>query len=741
MILLASSLALLGGQGPDDDFAAHVRPVLERHCLECHAGEDPSGDLDLACFRTAEDALASGDWRRVRRMLAEGRMPPAIVAERPTDVEVAQVLAWIERNGAAGPALDSGGDVTLRRLNRFEFQNAVLDLFGIAYPAAELLPADGVGHGFDVVGETLSMPPVLFEQLFEAAEAIAHAALPPAGAAEHPAHRIGASRLDTSEGNRFVERADRVVLSSNSRTTAYLPIELGGEYLVRVQACEQHAGPEPARMDVLVDRDPIRRFDVTAAPDEPATHEVRVRLAPGEHAFAAAFVNDYYRPEAEDPADRDRNLHVSWIEVVGPVDVPRVTPFELLFRPRERPVEEVVAEVARLAWRGRADDADVEALLGLTGADEPDDERLRAALTAILASPRFLFRPEPPPAAGTSRALTPEELATRLAAFLWSSVPDRRLLDAGEALLDPRGLRAEVERMLRDARASRLATAFAAQWLQLSRLEQSSPDPSLFPSFDEDLRTAMRLETELFFEAILREGRRVSELVAADFTFVNERLARHYGFPGVTGSEMRRVPVPSHERDERGGLLGHAGLLTATSNPTRTSPVLRGKWVLEALLATPPLPPPPGVGVLDESAAARAAPLRERLELHRADPGCAACHAPMDGLGFALENYDAVGAWRARDGELPIDAAGTLADGRTVDGPGGLARHLLRDDALLRGLLTHLATFALGRGLVARDRAALDALVLELGPDPVLADVLAGIVALDAFRRRYGETP
>ncbi len=758
VVLLA--LPPLPAARAEDGFTETVLPFLQRHCVECHSGEDPAGELDLDRLRSREDARAArSTWRRVHAELRWDEMPPAFVEERPSEEERRAVQEWIRATFQEAPSDEGlapteptaedespahrGRAVTLRRLNRFEFENAVLDLCGVAIDAAELLPPDQIGLGFDVIGETLSMPPLLFERLFEAAEQVAAVALPPAGESGRPKQRILAADLEQRGGSRYDERHERVWMYAPSRVAIPFSTARAGTYALRVASAEQHAGPEHARLALTVDdrkHAEVRvEADLAKGLETLQTDEILVQLEPGKHTFAADFVNDYYRPEDPDPANRDRNVAVAWLELEGPLDAPLRTPFQERYLTAGRSAEQVLQELAPLFWRGSASARDVRGLLNLSAADDPLEERVRVALIALLASPRFLFRVEPAPGDGERRPLHGHELATRLSAYLWSSVPDAELLSLGDALQEPDTLAREVRRMLRDARASRLPRGFALAWLQLKRLEVSSPDPLLFPAFDADLREAMQRESTLFFEAVLREGRPISELLEADFTFANEALAKHYGLPGVRGDAMQRVPVPASLRGRRGGLLGQASVLTATSNPNRTSPVLRGKWVLEALLATPPPAPPPGVDSLEEDGSAvLAATLRERLEEHRANPKCATCHAPMDALGFALEPYDAVGAWRESDGRNPIDASAELPSGKRIDGPSDLVAHLLQDGRLLRGLLHHLATYALGRGLDARDRQELDALAVELGPDPALDEVIAGITRLDPFRHRYG---
>lgn len=744
LVLVATAQA---GLESSDPFAEQVRPLLERRCTPCHETEDPAGDLDLERFRTLADAVAEPLlWRAVSARMAAGEMPPALVRERPTAQELATVTAWVEvafGPPAAGTSPPSSGRTTLRRLNRLELRHALQDLFGVDTPTAELLPADGVSHGFDVIGDALSLSPILLEKCFDLAEAVAAEAVPREANVGENARRVVALDLTLGENNDYAEWSESVNLYSNGQVTATFDVARGGEYLVRVAAAAQQAGPDPARLQLSMDGDRLDRHDVLAPVRSPEVYESRVRLRPGERVIAAAFVNDYYDEDSPDRERRDRNLFVSWLELVGPIGVDARTPFEArwLEGEGEWSAHGVLTSVAPLVWRGPVAAELVDELEKLAPEGSSERDKLRAALIGLMASPRFLFRVEPEPASGP-RPLEPHELATRLAAFLWASVPDETGLQRAVRgdLVTNAGLDSEVARMLDDPRASRLARGFARSWLQLGRLEASQPDPRRFPDFDDELREAMFAETELFFEAVLREERPISTLIVADFTFANGRLAEHYGIIGVEGTTLRRVPVPAHLRARRGGLLGQASVLTASSFPARSSPVLRGKWVLEALLATPPPPPPPGVGTLAEAGEAiTAATVRERLEQHRRDPACAACHAPMDGLGFALENFDATGGWRDRDGDTPIDTRAELPGTAPFEGLEGLRHELLSRTEFRDGLARHLLVYALGRGLAPADEADLRATLAGLPRDPTLRELIQSITSMESFLTRFPE--
>jgi hypothetical protein len=569
--------------------------------------------------------------------------------------------------------------------------------------------------------------------------------LPDPGEEILQSRRFAAEELELSNPDYYNEHFKTVHMYSNGSAAAQINIERSGQYLVRVLTGAQQAGDQLAKLRISIDNKLVEVIEVEAGLRDPAERDIRVGLLVGSHSVAASFINDYYDPDHPDPNRRDRNLGIEWLELIGPLDAPTSTPFQSRFVDAEGGAKSprgVLQAIAALAWRNPVEAETIDALLQVADSEADDNERLRSALTAILTSPRFLFRVEPEPK-DSWRPLDGYELATRLAAFLWNSVPDEELLDmaASGKLLSSSGLELQVRRMLRDARASRLSRGFANQWLQLGRLSDSYPDAARFPDFDENLRESMRRESELFFEAILRENRPVDELLSAEFTFVNEALAKHYGILGVTGQGMQRVLLSASLAERRCGVLGQAGLLTATSHPTRTSPVKRGKWVMESLLGTPPPPPPPGVDALDESHnATKSSSIRQRLAAHRANPECASCHDSMDGLGLALENFNAVGLWRVSDGDFAIDARAQLPTGPAFEGPAGLRDRLLGDGSFHRGLSRHLMTYALGRGLADHDEDELEELIRGLPSDVSLSQLIHALVLTDAFKQHHRES-
>jgi len=693
-------------------YRERVFPFLDRYCLPCHESEDPEGDLDLTGFLELDDLLAApGTWREVARRLSTGEMPPEKSPRQPDRHTSQAVARWIDRQLGEAAPLTSGERVSLRRLNRLEYRNSVRDLLGFDHAPAASFPSDEVAHGFDNVAEAQSVSPLLFERYLEAARAIAARAIVDEDPDDPPVRRFGGRELSgVIEGK--ANEGEVIGFYSSGAVAPAVRLPRAGDYLIRVEASADQAGPEKARMQISLDGKRMARIDVKGDRGDMAFYQRRIRASAGPHVVRVAFINDYYRPDDPDRANRDRNLYVRTVEVVGPVDQREDMPAShsriLLASPDGEDwsgaSRSVLEPLVRRAWRREPQEADLERLEALVhaareqGANFPG--AIRLALAAILAHPGFLFRRE------DAVATDDFQLASRLSYFLWSSMPDDRLLELAGA----GGLRQvigdEARRMLQDPRAGALVDGFADQWLELRRLGISAPDGKLFPAFDEELRASMRTETQMLFEHVMSEDLDVRELLGAEYSFLDERLARHYDIEGVRGDRFRKVALPD---GRRGGLLGQASILTLTSYPTRTSPVKRGKWILQQLLGEPPPSPPPGVPDLDESdEARREMTLRERMEAHRENPDCAACHAKMDPLGFSLEHYDAIGVWRDREGAHEIDCSGELPDGRRVDGAGDLRALLMEDPAFPRTLAEKLLVYALGRGLDDEDRSSID---------------------------------
>ena len=765
-----------GAAGPDP--AATYRAVLDRYCVTCHNGRLRTAGLELD-RADLSDVSGHGElWEKVVLKLRGRDMPPQ-PRPRPAGAVYDGFAAWLETAlDEAAAAAPRPGRPALHRLNRTEYANAVRDLLALDVDVTTLLPPDDSTHGFDNIADALGVSPLLLESYVVAARkisrlAVANPAIPPSAETYVGAHD---ETQDTHrDGMPFGTRG-------GLRVEHHFPVD--GEYEVRVrlersQRDDVRGLHEPHDLELAVDGRRVRLFALDGGPhmyrqlvydgETPALtaddHLVlRIPVRAGPHAVTATFpVKSFGVSESlSRPLLRSYpspNLvaglpAVSRIIVTGPLaaagrgDTPARRRI-FTCRPdgadgEAACAEAIVAALARRAYRGLATPADVRELLGFYAAGRARggfEAGIEAALWRLLASPKFIFRFEFDPPDARPRAayrLGDLELASRLSFFLWSSIPDEQLLAVAErgGLRSPGGLERQVRRMLAHPRAAALVDNFAGQWLYLRNLEHVVPEPRRFRNFDNNLRRAFRRETELLFESIVAEDRSVLALLDADYTFVNERLARHYGIPGVRGSHFRRVTV----RDERRrGLLGHGSILTVTSYANRTSPVLRGKWVLENLLGSPPPPPPADVPELPEDEGpGQALTMRELLAAHRANPVCASCHAKMDPIGFGLENFDAVGAWRQSEGGVPIDASGTLPSGVGFAGPAELRAALLaRPATFVRTLTTRLATYALGRGLTHHDAPAVRAIMAAAADSGyTFSSLVLGIVESVPFRMR-----
>lgn len=736
-------------------FEKTVQPFLKSNCLLCHNAKLKVGGLSLDGYANARAALQNREiWEKVIQKLRTGQMPPK-GRPVPEAEQVASVTHWFELEFARmdRSLKPDPGRVTARRLNRVEYNNTVRDLTGVDFKPAADFPPDDSGYGFDNIGDVLSLSPVLMEKYLAAAEKIARQAIvadpPPKPTREKIEHTPVAPEDSPAR----------------DLTRKYqFPVE--GDYILR--------GAVGGRREALIislwlDGHQIQSAPVTTVDEAPRFGEVRVHVTAGEHELKATIAHDDSRqdapadPDEEKPKDKKkkpgRDPYVDRFEIAGPYnphDRPLTESHKRIFicghaNGQHRPAcaRLIVAALARRAYRRPVASEEVDGLTRFVSMAQQQgdsfEQGVRVALEAVLVSPHFLFRIESdrdPNDEATSHRVDDYELASRLSYFLWSTMPDEELfrLAAARKLRKPEVLSAQVRRMLLDAKSSALVDNFAGQWLELRNLDSFKPDPERFPEFDEDLRNAMRQETRLFFEAVIHEDRSILDFIDGKYTFLNERLAKYYGIPGVAGKEFRRVALSG---DERSGVLTQASVLMVSSYPTRTSPVLRGKWILENFLNDPPPPPPPGVPNLNEAAIGTTASLRQQLEQHRANPACAVCHTRMDPLGLGLENYDAVGRWRTKDGKFDIDSTGTLPGGRTFRSPAELKEILKSDrDAFAQCLAEKMLTYALGRGLERYDRPAVNLICRRLAAsDYRFSRLVLGIVQSPAFEMRHGEAP
>ncbi len=630
-------------------------------------------------------------------------LPQTLAANGKQPVVAASTATVAAANTSAGDV----GRVVLHRLNRVEYNNTVRDLLGTKLRPADDFPADDHGYGFDNIAAVLSLPPTLFEMYDRAAEQLAREALLPLSSAK----RILDVEAETLHGPGAAGDGAFIV-SSNGSLTAKVELPRSGRYRLVVRLWGMQAGPDVVRAALGIRGGTRREFEVPNSSDHPAEHEFVLQAPGGEQQVEVSFLNDFYQPENK----LDRNLAVDWVHVEGPLDEPLSMRSQLFIcdpRTHGAPcVKKILSEFALRAWRRPASAEALQRLVDLprrtVASSTGTTEALELGLRSILTSPRFLYRIElNEHRADTSvQRLDGYSLASRLSYFLWSSMPDQRLLKlaASGAIHEPAVVDAEVRRMLKDERSQALIDNFAGQWLYLRALDDHEVDRHLFPNFDPELRTALTGEVRRFFADFVHEDRDLTTLLTAKFTYLNDRLAQYYGIAGLKlGSELTRVELNGNER---GGLLRMGAILAVTSMPNRTSPVKRGKWVLGQLLCAEPPPPPPGIPSLDEKKLSNGS-LRELMAAHRANQRCRSCHLTMDPIGLALENYDAVGHYRERDAGGVIDASGQLPDGTQLSNTSDLVSHLAAAPAFARCLERQLLTYALGRGLDARDRPQL----------------------------------
>jgi mono/diheme cytochrome c family protein len=770
---------------PGDQNLGAFEGMLTQYCVTCHNErlQMPAGAplvLDVATL--ADPGADAETWERVVRKLGVGAMPPA-GSPTPGEAELDRFRSVLAAHlDASASQRRNPGRYVLHRLNRTEYANAIRDLLGVEVDVTDLLPSDGGDFGFDNIATALTTSPLLLERYLTAALRVADLAVGDAAAetdkTTYPINKV-VTQDHHVEGLPLGTRGGQLV-------THTFPVD--GEYVFSGRlldtVAEGLSGLEghdrPHTFVVTLDGRTVFSSEIGGMEDHNAQKvnaqvprdeidvrmmSPRIHVTAGAHEVGFTWVErpearqDVWQPvlratlEAHNPAGLPR-LEFGAIE--GPYNATGVSDSPSRARifscqPATAADEascatEIVSTVARRAFRRPVSDADLDAPMTFyrdarAGGGDFDDG-IRAGLARILASPSFLFRAELDPAdlpPGTPNQVTDIELASRLSFFLWSSIPDDELLDLAIAgrLREPGVLETQVRRMIADQRADAMMEAFTGQWLQLRNLDKVTPDLLMFPDFDDNVRQAFRRETELLFTSVVRENRSVLDLLDADYTFVNERLARHYGIEGVYGSRFRRVPVTDPNRR---GLLGHASILSLTSVANRTSPVLRGKYVIANLLNTPPLPPPANVPELEASAdAERPTTVREQLEKHRANPVCASCHRNIDPIGFALENFDAVGQWRDETVEgLPIDSAGMLTDGTQVDGPAALREAMLaRPEVFVGTVAEKMLIYALGRGLEPVDMPVVRSVVDRAAVrDYAMQSMILGIVESDPFQMR-----
>jgi mono/diheme cytochrome c family protein len=762
VVSLLTSALPLAAQTPSDLQNIAI-PFMTTHCFSCHGPEKKRADLVLHVYKDEASILKDRKkWQTILHMVANNEMPPEGRA-RPKAEEIEAftkaVHGIFERHDrAAGP---DPGRVTMRRLNRTEYNNTIRDLVGVDFQAAEDFPTDDVGFGFDNIGDVLTISPLHMERYLAAAENIMSKAIV-AGKPAPPPVKTAQGRFLEPGGNHPQPRP----LVKGALNTPY-NITQGGDFKVIVRAFARQAGDEPVKFALLAGSNELKQFEIRSSEKKPLPYEAAVTLPKGPVRIYVQLLNPFTTADK-----KDRALMVEHIQLIGPMDTRPDSHRALLAcdpgLDEAAKTRHVLKRFADRAYRRPATTDEVERLVKFVEFAQKRGDSWEAgvalAMQAVLVSPKFLFRVELDPRSNAKgpQPLDEHQLASRLSYFLWNSMPDDELFElAGKKALNA-NLDAQVARMLKDPKAASFVESFFVQWLQLQPLRLSSPDAMVFPDFNEKLRGDMLKETALFFKTIVAEDRSVLEIIDTDWSFVNERLARHYGIIDTNGNRpgpkplVKGKPDPSYkpgqpikgeafvkvkfQQGQRGGVLTQASVLTVTSNPTRTSPVKRGRWVLEQILGTPPPPPPPNVPELDEKKQTTGS-LRQRMEQHRQNVACAGCHARMDPIGFAFENFDGIGKFRTKDGEFPIDPSGVLPNGQSFQGPQELKRILLGKKELFTRCLTEkMLTYALGRGLEYYDRPAIDRIVAALPKSEFrFSTLIAEVAKSDPFRMRRGQ--
>ena len=786
-----------------------ARAMLDRYCVTCHNERTRTAELTLDTLDIARVGEAQSTWEHVIRRLTASAMPPA-GRPRPDAATIQAFVAWLEDElDSAGLAQPDPGRPVIHRLNRVEYGNAVRDLLDIQVDVNTLLPADDEEHGFDNIADVLSISPTLFERYLTAAQRISRLAVGYQGLRPVAETYAVHGALDQNEATSL-----DLPLGSRGGVAIEHHFPVDGDYLIRVTLRKQEYGyargmGRPHELDLRLDGARLTSFTVGRAWEHgqlpPMGYagkfeqvydgnsfpeweryalnadrglEIRTTVTGGRHQVGVTFDRRSAVPEGILPLPVDRSSYsygqdemqdgnpaVSGIEIVGPYEASGATTLpsrsRLFVCQPPAPADEracageIFSTLARRAYRRPTVATDIEMLLNFYDEGRAEgnfDDGIQLALERLLVDPEFLFRIENDPddlSSGEIYRISDLELASRLSFFLWSSIPDDELLTLAERdqLSNPAMLDQQVQRLLEDPRSRALTENFGGQWLQLRKLRNAVPDTATYTVFDENLREAMRRETELFLDAELRADQPLVNLLRADYTFANDRLARHYGIPDVYGPHFRRVNYPDNTR---GGLLGHASILTITSYANRTSPVVRGKWLLENILGAPPPPPPPDVPSLPSVGAAGVAEtMRERLAQHRTNAICASCHNTIDPLGFALESYDAIGRFRTTDGggtpfdtTIPIDPSGTLVDGTEVRGLNGLRDVVLnRQDRFIQTIAEKLLTYALGRTLDGSDMPVIRQIVRKTPSDTLTwSSLISGIVKSPPFLMRRSES-
>jgi hypothetical protein len=734
-------------------FEKNVKPILKNNCSGCHNATVMSGGVNLLPYTEASTISTDREaWDKIVQKIESGEMPPKGVP-RPAQPVVTALVEFVrgEFLKADAAVKPDPGRVTARRMNRNEYRNTIRDLLAVDFRAERDFPTDDSGYGFDNIGDILTISPVLMDKYLNAAETIASRAM---GADPLPKKPL---EITYELKTKNIRRLDFSTVEASHR------VDFDGEYTVRFGfPGERSSDAKPVKMGFWMDGKLIDTIEVETKPSKLvyfnpfSDGEIRAYLPEGDHVFRAAFLDDEFVKkftDAKEAYSDKKNKFIGSMTFVGPFPskVEKASRKKILICDTKTGgqacVEKIVANLAHHAYRRPVSRNEVSALMKFVAMakaqGQSTEQGIQLALEAMLVSPEFLFRVEKDPNPTDPEKvhrLSDIELASRLSYFLWSSMPDDELLGLAETgkLKDPATLDAQVKRMMTDAKAASFAENFAGQWLEIRNLDSIKPDPQKFPAWTPELKEAMRTETSMFFQNVLSENRPLSDFIDAKYTFLNEQLAKYYGINDVKGPDFRRVDLKT---DQRGGVLSQASVLAVSSYPSRTSPTIRGKYVLNNILGTPPPPPPPDVPALDDSKIGSDVSLRKQLEAHRSNPVCASCHSKMDVLGFGLENYDAIGKWRTVDGKFPIDVGGTMPNGKSFQTAAEM-RTILIDSLpqVSRCLVEKIMTYAMGRGMQPYDNKTIDDINRKLQGDGYhFQTLIYEVVRSLPFQSRRGE--
>ena len=752
--ILISSPCISETKPPSYD--KEILPILEEHCFDCHGDGAAKGGLSLDHWKTSKERLQDMEsWKDIMKNIASKTMPPAKKKSQPSDEERKKIVHWIESEVFRfDPDNPDPGRVTIRRLNRTEYNNTVKDLMMVDFSPADDFPPDDTGYGFDNIGDVLSLSPVLLEKYLKASDQITSAAIRTFDPPEKIYKYEGADLIGGQP------KLDGRILGGNGSVKVKHNFLSPGKYSIKISAGADQAGDEPAKMSIIIDGKKIKTFDVKNLPKDTKLYEVILFLDDTKDVtktIDASFINDFYDLRIKDPKRRDRNLFVNSFEIEGPLGrepdpIPKFHQkvfgeLNINSDNRIQHAKSILWKFTDKAYRRKVPESEIDRLLKFVqiGIDEGGkyafEKGIKLACQAVLTSPFFLFRgeiqPEPDNPDATYR-IDEYSLASRLSYFIWSTMPDDELFKHATESTLRKNLRSQVLRMLKDPKAKALTENFAGQWLQLRDVPTLDPDPKTYGKLDSHLKSSMQRETQMLFEHVLKEDLPITELISAEYSFLDKKLANHYGIKGVKGNGFQKISLKGTRRR---GMLTHASVLTVTSNPTRTSPVKRGKWILENILGTPPPDPPPDVEELDNNKELKGN-LRQRLEQHRDDPNCASCHALMDPLGFVYENFDGVGKWRDEDEGSPIITAGELVTGESFNNHEEFQK-ILTDSKLndyLRCSSEIMMTYALGRGVEFYDKPAIESVVKSLkSNDLKISSMVLGIVESVPFQYRRGD--